>query len=83
MYLARPHHPSEPTNTSDSPIVTVKSLLETWGEAALAELDRETGLTPHGAVARLLGLMSEAEPHLMVLEYSRRAGAHPRAAVCA
>ena len=52
----------------------VKSLLETREEQALAEFAREAEmfgkLAPHAAVARLVTVMTETEPHLMVMEYS-------------
>ena len=52
----------------------VKSLLEVRDEQALAEFTREAEmfgkLSPHAAVARLVALLRESEPHLLVLEYS-------------
>ena len=58
----------------DRPVVMVKSLLDVRDEQAVAEFAREAEMfakvTPHAAVARLVALLREAEPHLLVLEYS-------------
>ncbi|XP_037080569.1 inactive tyrosine-protein kinase 7-like [Pollicipes pollicipes] len=72
VYLARARGLAEPP--AEDAIVMVKSLLHARDEAALAEFAREAELygklTPHAAVARLLALVQDGEPHLLVLEYS-------------
>ncbi|KAF0304392.1 Inactive tyrosine-protein kinase 7 [Amphibalanus amphitrite] len=73
VYLAGGRCGSEPS-AADNSMVMVKALMDVRDEQAVTEFAREAELfgklSPHAAVARCVALLREAEPHLLVLEYS-------------
>lgn len=72
VYLARCHGYGRPED-QDS-IVMVKSLLQPRDDAALSQFAHEAELfgkvAAHVNVARLLALVKDSEPHLLVMQYS-------------